>query len=122
MLVFFLFVPLLILTVISIVIYPSRKTRIALGILGVLSLGVLLETTVFAHYYAPATALLLFLILGVLRLIIRVLIRYGSALDFAVAAVVIVLLIAIGAKTVERVTQPRGGFPADRYQILDMLQ
>jgi hypothetical protein len=122
MLGFFLPVPLLILAVISIVIYPSRKGRIALGILGVLSLGVLLEPTVFAHYYAPATALLLFLVLGVVRLIIRVLIRYGSALDFAVAAGVIVLLIAIGAKTVKRVSQPRGPFPADRYQILDMLQ
>jgi hypothetical protein len=52
--------PLLVLPL-TVMLVPTRKVRLALGICGALAVGLILEKGLAAHYYAPVTGLIIFL-------------------------------------------------------------
>jgi len=63
--------PLLLLPVLTVILVPTRKVRLAVAICGALAIGLLLEKALAGHYYAPATGLIIYLATSGMRGVMR---------------------------------------------------
>lgn len=119
---FFFPAPQLFLMVLGVILAPTFKLRAALAVTMAVLCALLVEVTIFAHYLAPATCLLLLLTLEGTRCLIQVARRYPRIGDPVVLAVAGVVVFQLGALAVDLRVPPA---PQDlryrRHVVLDTL-
>lgn len=115
--------PLLLSAIISILLAPTRKVHIALGIAGALAVALFLETGLAPHYYAPVTGLILFLACVGVRSILRRLPKRSAVRRLTAVALAGSFFFGFTVQTINSIqsdAEPSGN-PSHRRSIVDRL-
>jgi hypothetical protein len=109
---------------VAILLVPTRRVRIALAIAGAVAVALLMETMIGSHYFAPATAVMIFLAMTGVRYLMRRIRRQpaaGRVVTTLLFAGLMLAAFALNAREYLALTASRQQMPHERVTVVRRL-